>query len=144
MLVPAPVEKLHVGHTAFRQSSGDKAIMRKASFFAGVFAIHVEYAGGFILHVDQLGHTGLHTESHFILGDTRIDFGITGFLALGLIDLRDAIEHVTTHVARNTWGIGKIQDRIACAAKLYPLVLGWKKSTAPKAIVQGLGLASAL
>ena len=67
-----------------------------------------------------------------------------GFLALGLIDLRDAIEHVSTHVARNTRGIGKIQNGIACAAKLYPLVLGRKKSASPQAIVQGLGLASAL
>ena len=59
-----------------------------------------------ILEIHQIGDTRLHTVGHFILSNTGIDFQITRFHFLGLVDFGNSIEHITTHVPRYTIGVG--------------------------------------
>ena len=58
------------------------------------------------------------------LGDTGVNFQVSGFLLFRPVDSGYAIEHVPTHVAGDAIGVGKVKHGVAGGAELHSLVLG--------------------
>ena len=68
--VPAPIEQLHVPHTAFDEPSREQAIVGEM-LLPGPRAIKVVNVLRLLRNVDRVCRGHLHAERHFVLRDAR-------------------------------------------------------------------------
>ena len=76
MLIPSAVEKLHDPYTSLDKSASHDSAMGEGTWSGNIGTIHFECAFAFGRKVGKFGYAGLHAESHFVLGDTSLDFRI--------------------------------------------------------------------
>ena len=144
VLIPSGVHKLHAAGAAFDEATGHETVVREASGLFNSGAVAFEDRGGFVGEIRQLRHTALHAEGHFILGDACGDFRIVEILELLFVDAGYVIKHAAFHVARDAFGIGKVEDGVAAGAKFHALVSGWKEAGSPVEFIKDLSAGGSL
>ncbi len=93
---------------------------------------------GSLDEIGDVGHAGLHAERHFVLRDTRFDFGIELFFELMAVERVEFFEHRAAAGAADAVGIAEVEDGILAGAKLHALVLRVQEAAAPQAGVERL------
>ena len=76
VLVPPHIEELNKANSLFGQTPGQKAIVGKRPC-AWLTAIQLVDRCGLVRDVHQVGNARLHAVSQFVLGNPRVNFGIT-------------------------------------------------------------------
>ena len=93
--------------------------------------IHGQHMFRFLAHVSQLRHTGLHAKGHLLLCDRRLNFRISQFLEVLLIESCHQIEHLPPHLTTDPLRIGKEKNGIAFGLQGHALMLGGQEAGTP-------------
>ena len=131
--VPAPIEKLHVAHTAFDQPAGQQTIVGKM-LLTRPGAIEVVYVLRFLREIDCVGGRHLHAERHFVLRDAGHGLRIAEFFVRPLVDAGDRLDHFPAEWPADALGIREEQHRIAVRTTLHALIDRRQESSAPQAL----------
>ena len=112
VLVPAAMVELDKADTPLGQPAGKQAIRREFSRLLTLGPIKIEDVLRLLADVGGFRYGHLHSEGHFVLCDSRQRFGITKLSVRLAVKLFQGIEHLSSLLPRNTFGIGRIQDWI--------------------------------
>ncbi len=82
----------------------------------------------------------MHSISHLVCRDPRINLWITHLLFMQLVQACDSVQHFAAIGERAAGRIIQVQHRIAFAAKLDSLMIAWQERRAPQSRVSGLRL----
>lgn len=138
VLVPSLVVELNELNAAFRQSPSLEAVRGKGARCFGVVSVEFKDVLGFIRKVRYFRDTGLHTEGHFVLGDSSQDFRVFRPIELQLLESFEVVKLAASIRLRDTLGILEVENGTGSSAELDALMLRRQKSIAPKTRVQGL------
>lgn len=138
MVVPIAVIELDEAHATFGETSGEQAIAGEGTV-SELATVLLEDSGIFIAEVHEPGDTGLHLESHFILGDAGSDFGIIDMRLELSIELVDGGDIALIPFARKVGWVLEVEDGIATASELDALVSAREEAIVPLAGGDGLG-----
>ena len=106
VVVPTAVEELDEADSAFCHTAGEKAVSSERAGFFDFWTVEF-----FINHlvlfceVGEVWNRGLHTESHFLLGDGSLDLRVAKFGHLLFVKFSDEVEHLTSGFGGNTRGV---------------------------------------
>ncbi len=102
VMIPVGVIELDEAHTTFDETPRQKTVVRKAAL-AWFGSIHGQRFFGFFTEIDQFGSAGLHTISHLVGFDARLDLGIAGRFRLQAVEVLNQVECLplllSTHAA---------------------------------------------
>ena len=120
VVVPVIVVNLDEAYAALNEATGHEHAVRKATAFAGFFAVELKDMLGLLAEVSQFRYARLHAEGHLILLDARMRFGVADGFVVEAVQLVDAVNGLLTKVVRHAGRIIDEEDRITLAAEGDP------------------------
>ena len=106
VVVPAAVEELDEANSSFCHAAGEKAVSSERAGFFDFWTVEffVNYVVLFC-EVGEVWNRGLHTESHFLLGDGSLDLRVANFGHLLFVKFGDEVEHLTSGFGGDIAGV---------------------------------------
>lgn len=106
VVVPATVEELNEANSSFCHAAGEKAVSSERAGFFDFWT--VEFFVNrlvFFCEVGEVWNRGLHTESHFLLGDGSLDLRVSNFGHLLFVKFGDEVEHLASGFGGDIGGV---------------------------------------
>ncbi len=141
VVVPCAVVQLDEADSPFGESASEQAVGGEAAV-ATTTPIEFEGLLGLIGEIHQLGHAHLHSESEFILIDSRSNLGVKSQSLVVSVEIADGIDDLPLVIELYSGGRLDVVDGIACALKLDALVLAGEEAAVPLPGCDRLGLAT--
>lgn len=132
VVVPAAVIELDEADVALRQSPREEAVRGERPGPAGLLAVEFERLVGFTRDVGEVGDARLHAVGHLVLGDPRLDLGVSGLGEGGGVEVGEGVEHRPAAAAVDPGRVGEIEHRVLPAAEADALMPARQEPRAPQ------------
>ena len=138
VVVPVAVVELHEAHAFLGEAAGQQGIAREGArgVHVGPVALHDRLALSGEVH--EFRDAGLHAVGHLGLADARGDFRVAGGGEVQAIEFVGSFEQGLALVAREAFGVAKVEHWFARPAELDALVGAGQETAAPEAGKQAL------
>jgi hypothetical protein len=132
VLVPTGMHQLNEAGPSFKEAAGGQAVTGKGSPLLHIRTVSFDDIIRFLFEIEQFGHARLHPECHFILRDPGLNFRVSKFGVMGLVELGNPVEKGAACFSGNTCWIIKIGHRSPRATEFDSLEIYLGRNPLPQ------------